>query len=98
MSRQRFVDILAARAGGLGVEIRYEQDVRDTSQLPDADLILAADGVNSQLRGSRAQFSTRVTERTEQVHLAGHRQGVGRVQLLLRADGGGLDLGPCLSA
>jgi 2-polyprenyl-6-methoxyphenol hydroxylase-like FAD-dependent oxidoreductase len=62
VSRQRFVDILAARAGGLGVEIRYEQDISDTSQLPDADLILAADGVNSQLRGSRAQFSTRVTE------------------------------------
>ena len=62
MSRQRFVDILAARAGGLGVEIRYEQDIRDTSQLPEADLILAADGVSSQLRGSRAQFGTRVTE------------------------------------
>jgi 2-polyprenyl-6-methoxyphenol hydroxylase-like FAD-dependent oxidoreductase len=62
VSRQRFVDILAARASGLGVEIRYEQDVRDTSQLPEADLILAADGVSSQLRGSRAQFRTRVAD------------------------------------
>jgi 2-polyprenyl-6-methoxyphenol hydroxylase-like FAD-dependent oxidoreductase len=62
VSRQRFVDILAARAGGLGVEIRYEQDIRDTSQLPEADLILAADGVSSQLRASSAQFRTRVTE------------------------------------
>jgi 2-polyprenyl-6-methoxyphenol hydroxylase-like FAD-dependent oxidoreductase len=62
VSRQRFVDILAARASGLGVEIRYEQDIRDASQLPEADLILAADGVSSQLRGSQAQFGTRVTE------------------------------------
>lgn len=62
VSRQRFVDTLAARAGGLGVAIRYEQDIRETSQLPEADLILAADGVSSQLRGSRAEFRTRVTE------------------------------------
>ncbi len=62
VSRQRFVDILAARAGALGVEIRYEQDIRETSQLPAADLILAADGVSSQLRNSRAEFRTRVTE------------------------------------
>jgi 2-polyprenyl-6-methoxyphenol hydroxylase-like FAD-dependent oxidoreductase len=62
VSRQRFVDILAARAGRLGVEIRYEQDIRDTSQLPEADLILAADGASSQLRGSHDQFCTRVTD------------------------------------
>jgi 2-polyprenyl-6-methoxyphenol hydroxylase-like FAD-dependent oxidoreductase len=62
VSRQRFVDILAARAGRLGVEIRYEQDISDTSQLPEADLILAADGVNSQLRGSHADFCTRVAD------------------------------------
>jgi 2-polyprenyl-6-methoxyphenol hydroxylase-like FAD-dependent oxidoreductase len=62
VSRQRFVDILAARAEGLGVKIRYEQDISDTSQLPEADLILAADGVNSQLRANRTQFRTRVTE------------------------------------
>ena len=62
VSRQRFVDILAARATGLGVDIRYEQDISDTAQLPEADLILAADGASSQLRGSRAQFCTRVTE------------------------------------
>ena len=56
------MDILAARAGGLGVEIRYErEDIRDTSELPEADLIVAADGVSSQLRGSPAQFGTRVS-------------------------------------
>jgi 2-polyprenyl-6-methoxyphenol hydroxylase-like FAD-dependent oxidoreductase len=62
VSRQRFVDTLAARASGLGVEIRYEQDISDTSQLPEADLILAADGASSQLRGGHAQFCTRVAD------------------------------------
>ena len=62
VSRQKFVDILAARASGLGVDIRYEHDVTGTAELPDADLIVAADGVSSQVRGARAQFCTRVTD------------------------------------
>jgi anthraniloyl-CoA monooxygenase len=62
VSRQTFVDILAARASGLGVDIRYEREVTGTAELPDADLIVAADGVNSQLRGAYAQFCTRVAD------------------------------------
>ena len=62
ISRQRFVDILAARAGRLGVDIRYSREIRDAAQLPDADLIVAADGVNSLLRdGGRAGFGTRLS-------------------------------------
>ncbi len=62
VSRQKLVDILAARASGLGVDIRYEHDVASTAELPDADLIVAADGVNSQLRDAHAQFCTRVAD------------------------------------
>jgi 2-polyprenyl-6-methoxyphenol hydroxylase-like FAD-dependent oxidoreductase len=62
VSRQKFVDILAARASELGVDIRYESDVTGTAELPDADLIVAADGANSQLRGACAEFGTRVAE------------------------------------
>jgi 2-polyprenyl-6-methoxyphenol hydroxylase-like FAD-dependent oxidoreductase len=58
ISRQRFVDILAARAGRLGVDIRYSHEIRAAAELPDADLIVAADGVNSQLRDGRAGFGT----------------------------------------
>ena len=58
ISRQRFVDILAARARQLGVDLRYEREVRDAAELPEADLIVAADGVNSQLRVGRAGFGT----------------------------------------
>jgi 2-polyprenyl-6-methoxyphenol hydroxylase-like FAD-dependent oxidoreductase len=61
VSRQRFVDILARRASQLGVDIRYEQEIRDQSELAQADLIVAADGVSSQLRG-RDEFGTTITE------------------------------------
>jgi 2-polyprenyl-6-methoxyphenol hydroxylase-like FAD-dependent oxidoreductase len=61
ISRQRFVNILAARADQLGVDIRYSHEVRDAAELPDADLIVAADGVNSVLRDSRrAGFGTSI--------------------------------------
>lgn len=52
LSRQTLLDILAARAKALGVEIEYQHEVKD----PDAhlredwDLILGADGVNSLVR------------------------------------------------
>jgi 2-polyprenyl-6-methoxyphenol hydroxylase-like FAD-dependent oxidoreductase len=61
VGRQRFVDLLADRATHLGVDVRYASEVRAKSELPDADLIVAADGVNSQLR-TGTQFGTAITE------------------------------------
>ena len=61
VSRQRFTDLLGARARQLGVDIRYEREVRDKSSLPKADLIVAADGGGSRLRAG-ADFGTTVTE------------------------------------
>lgn len=60
LSRQRFVDILASRAISLGVDIRYEHEVRDLAELGDADLFLAADGAGSKLRNSTGGFGTAV--------------------------------------
>jgi 2-polyprenyl-6-methoxyphenol hydroxylase-like FAD-dependent oxidoreductase len=62
VSRQRCMDILASRARQLGVTIRYEHDVRGKSELPAADLIVAADGADSLIRGGRREFGTTVTE------------------------------------
>lgn len=50
ISRQALVDILVRRAKELGIDIQFEHDVADPSQLPEADLIVACDGVNSRLR------------------------------------------------
>jgi 2-polyprenyl-6-methoxyphenol hydroxylase-like FAD-dependent oxidoreductase len=63
VSRQQFVEILATRGRQLGVDIRYEHEVGDGSDLTAADLIVAADGVNSQVRGAHAEFGTTITER-----------------------------------
>lgn len=50
ISRRSLVDILARRATELGADVQFEHDVTDPSQLPQADLIVACDGVNSRLR------------------------------------------------
>jgi anthraniloyl-CoA monooxygenase len=61
MSRQRLLEILAHRAAELGVELRFEQEVSHPDELGPADLILAADGVNSRLRDLYAdRFGPRV--------------------------------------
>lgn len=61
VGRQRFVELLADRARQLGVDIRYSSEVRGKSDLPDADLVVAADGAGSLLR-EEAEFGTTVTE------------------------------------
>jgi anthraniloyl-CoA monooxygenase len=55
LSRRALLDILQRRCEGLGVELRYETEVRDLRPYRDADLILAADGVNSAIRARHAE-------------------------------------------
>lgn len=63
IGRARLLAVLAERAQELGVRLRYRQEVSDPAELPPADLLVVADGVNSRLRDrSAAQFGTRVTE------------------------------------
>jgi 2-polyprenyl-6-methoxyphenol hydroxylase-like FAD-dependent oxidoreductase len=50
VGRQRMLDILAARATELGVRIEYEREITAEAEFPDADLVVAADGINSVLR------------------------------------------------
>ena len=62
LNRPRLVEILAARARQLGVRVTYGEEVTSPGQLPDADLIVAADGVNSRLRQGAGNFGTEITE------------------------------------
>jgi anthraniloyl-CoA monooxygenase len=55
IGRKRLLNILQARAAELGVEQRFEQEVADPDAYADADLIVAADGVNSVTRRKYAQ-------------------------------------------
>jgi anthraniloyl-CoA monooxygenase len=59
--RQRLFDILATRATELGVRIVYEREIDDRAGLPEADVIVAADGVGSHFRKLRGDaFGTRI--------------------------------------
>ena len=62
LNRPRLVEILAARARQLGVRICYGREVASPRQLPDADVIVAADGTGSRIRESTGNFGTRVSQ------------------------------------
>ncbi|MFE6487419.1 FAD-dependent monooxygenase [Streptomyces sp. NPDC057757] len=53
IGRHRLLDLLAERARSLGVRVDFEHEVT-ADRLPDADLVVAADGVNSALRERHA--------------------------------------------
>ena len=55
MSRQLLLDILQRRCAALGVTLEFEKEVADPDAYRDADLILAADGVNSVVRARHAE-------------------------------------------
>src|SRR5215204_7014896 len=50
IGRHRLLDLLLDRARALDVEVRFEHEVKAGSILPEGDLIVACDGVGSQLR------------------------------------------------
>ncbi|MER5469097.1 FAD-dependent monooxygenase [Streptomyces sp. NPDC002935] len=53
IGRRRMLDLLAERARSLGVRVEYEREI-EADRLPDADLVVAGDGVNSALRERHA--------------------------------------------
>jgi anthraniloyl-CoA monooxygenase len=53
--RTKLLGILQRRAHELGVDMRFGQEVGDLGELPDADLLVGADGVNSLVRRTREQ-------------------------------------------
>lgn len=60
IARKKLLHILQDRARGVGVELRFQTDLRDDTDLAqhglgDADLIVAADGVNSRIRQKYAE-------------------------------------------
>jgi anthraniloyl-CoA monooxygenase len=52
ISRKRLLSLLQERAGELGVHQVFQHDVADPGEFADADLVVAADGVNSRTRNS----------------------------------------------
>ncbi len=54
IGRKKMLNILQERCLELGVELAFEREVESDDEFPDADLIIAADGVNSKLRARYA--------------------------------------------
>ena len=65
IGRKRLLEILASRAGELGVVIHYEQECEpDLAAWAGWDLVVAADGINSRFRDAyREHFGVDVQER-----------------------------------
>jgi anthraniloyl-CoA monooxygenase len=55
IARRRLLGILHRRCRDVGVELVFEREVDSDSEFPDADLIVAADGVNSKIRNKYPQ-------------------------------------------
>lgn len=75
MGRAALLEVLTRRAGQLGVDVRHER-LSDPADLPEADLIVAADGASSRIRLSRAEhFGTKTeTGRNAYIWLGTDRQ------------------------
>lgn len=50
IGRKKLLNILQARCEQLGVQLVFETDAESDLQYPDADLIIASDGINSRIR------------------------------------------------
>jgi anthraniloyl-CoA monooxygenase len=50
IGRKHLLNILQRRCEAIGVELVFEKDVNSDLEFPDADLIIASDGVNSKIR------------------------------------------------
>jgi anthraniloyl-CoA monooxygenase len=54
IGRKRLLNILQARCESLGVKLEFDREVRSDAEFPDADLIVASDGINSVVRQNHA--------------------------------------------
>jgi anthraniloyl-CoA monooxygenase len=56
IGRKKLLNILQARCEQLGVKLEFEVEVDSDADYPDADLIIASDGINSKIRQKYAQI------------------------------------------
>ena len=55
IGRKKLLNILQARCEELGVELVFETEVMADTDYPDADLVIASDGINSRIRQRYAE-------------------------------------------
>ncbi|WP_157268840.1 bifunctional salicylyl-CoA 5-hydroxylase/oxidoreductase [Azohydromonas aeria] len=55
IGRKKLLNILQLRCEQLGVKLVFERDVESDDDFPDADLVIASDGINSKIRTKYAE-------------------------------------------
>jgi anthraniloyl-CoA monooxygenase len=55
IGRKKLLNILQRRCEALGVELAFETEVDSDTDYPDADLVIASDGINSRIRNRYAE-------------------------------------------
>ena len=55
IGRKKLLNILQSRCEALGVNLRFSTEVDSDEDFPDADLIIACDGINSKIRSRYAE-------------------------------------------
>jgi anthraniloyl-CoA monooxygenase len=75
IERKHLLNILQRRAEQLGVELVFQREVEHVTEFPDADLVVASDGINSKIRARHAaHFKPRVNVRKNKfIWLGTHR-------------------------
>ena len=64
IGRKKLLNILQTRCEALGVKLVFETDADSDADYPDADLIIASDGINSRIRSKHAEvFKPEITVR-----------------------------------
>lgn len=58
ITRRSLLDILGSRALELGIRVEYGHEIASGSELSEADVIIASDGVNSRTRQDAGDFQT----------------------------------------
>jgi len=58
ITRRRLLGILGGRAQDLGVRVEYGREIASASEFPEADVIVASDGVSSRIRQGAGSFRT----------------------------------------
>jgi 2-polyprenyl-6-methoxyphenol hydroxylase-like FAD-dependent oxidoreductase len=58
ITRRRLLSILGSRALDLGVRVEYGREIASGSEFPEADVVVASDGVSSRVRQDAGDFRT----------------------------------------
>lgn len=76
IGRKKLLNILQARCEALGVVLKFDCDANSDLDFPDADLVIASDGINSKIRTQYAEIFKPdiVTRPNRYIWLGTHRQ------------------------